>query len=168
LIDRGLNINNVHHLKASKGIFIEVFYKDIKKIYSTGASEISHEGVLHTPELDISLSGAGAIELEAETAKTNINLSGAGVVQLKGETDMLQGHISGAGGLLASDFISKDCDITLSGLGGAEVFVTEKLKATISGVGGIEYGGNPKIIEKQITGFGKINRATDIYDQENN
>jgi hypothetical protein len=60
-----------------------------------------------------------------------------------------------------------DLSVDLSGLGGAEVMATEKLKATITGVGGIVYAGNPKNIEKQITGFGKIKRAKEYIDDEN-
>jgi hypothetical protein len=167
LKDGALNINNVHRLKGSEGISVEVYCRNINKIYSTGASEIVSDGLLKTTSLDISLSGAGAITLEVESAETNVNLSGAGVVELLGETEQLEGHISGAGGLLASEYISKECNITLSGLGGAEVYVTEILTATITGVGGIEYGGNPKVIEKQITGFGKIKRAKEYIEDEN-
>jgi hypothetical protein len=162
-----LNINNVHNLKSTDGIKIDIYYQSIQKIYSTGASRLANDGVLDTDELIISLSGAGAIKLEIHTSVVKVNLTGAGVVKLSGETDIQETHISGAGGLSANELKSKTCSINLSGLGGAEVHVIDKLEATITGVGGIVYSGNPQLIERQVTGFGKIKRAEEFIDREN-
>ncbi|MCK5103338.1 MAG: DUF2807 domain-containing protein [Cyclobacteriaceae bacterium] len=167
LFEQSLNINNVHNLKSSDGIKIEIYYKELNKIYSTGASNMEHKGILVTEELAINLSGVGAIDLEIQTTKVQVNLTGAGVVTLSGDTNFQETHISGAGGLRAFDLKSKGCSINLSGLGGAEVMATEKLEATITGVGGIIYAGNPKVIERQVTGFGKIKRAEEYINEEN-
>jgi len=167
LFDQTLNINNIHNLKSSEGISVEVYYTELSRIYSTGTSNIEHRGVLKTDELILNLSGAGAIELELDASKVKVNLTGAGVVKLSGEVEFQDTHISGAGGLLALDLISSECFINLSGLGGAEVYATEKLEATITGVGGIVFAGNPKVIEKHVTGFGKIKRAKEFIDDEN-
>lgn len=166
VFNQALNINSVHQLKGTEGIKIEIYYTQIDHIHSTGASNIEHEGILANEELTIELSGIGAIDLEIQTTKVSINLTGAGVVTLSGDTDLQETHISGAGGLRAFDLKSAECSIDLSGLGGGEVFVTEKLNATITGVGGIIYAGNPKNIEKQITGFGKIKRSTEYIEED--
>lgn len=166
LFDQTLNINNVHNLKSTDGIMIEIYYKKLNKIYSTGASSLEHEGILVTDELAINLSGVGAIDLEIQTTKVQVNLTGAGIVTLSGDTDFQKTHISGAGGLRAFDLKSNECSINLSGLGGAEVMATKKLEATITGVGSIIYAGNPKVIERQVSGFGKINRAEDYVNEE--
>ncbi|NJN28128.1 MAG: DUF2807 domain-containing protein [Cyclobacteriaceae bacterium] len=163
--DGKLSINNVHNLNGTDGISVEVFYNELNSIYSSGTSRIQHEGPMQSAELLVDLSGAGAIDLDIETSRVEVNLSGAGVIDLSGETDVLEVRISGAGGLMAADLQSVECNIRLSGLGGAEIFVTEKLIASITGVGGIEYGGNPKMIEKQITGFGKIERAKEYLEE---
>lgn len=167
LYDQTLNINNVHNLKGSKGINIEIYYREIDKIYSTGASNIGHDDTLTGEELMINLSGAGAIDLELEIQKVKVNLTGAGVIKLAGQTDILETHISGAGGLSAIELISNECSINLSGLGGAEVYAKEKLEATITGIGGIIYAGNPKLVERQVTGLGKIKRADQYIDEKN-
>lgn len=166
LFDNTLNINNVHRLKGSQGIKVDVYYKSLNKIYSTGASSVENEGILTTDNLAINLSGAGAIDLEIKTTEVNVNLTGAGVISLSGETEYQETHISGAGGLSAKELISDECSINLSGLGGAEVYAVDKLVAKITGVGGIVYGGNPKIIERQVTGFGKIKRAEEYFDED--
>lgn len=167
LFDQTLNINNVHNLKSSEGIKIDIYYKVLDKIYSTGASKVEHKGILTSSDLTINLSGAGAIELEIQSTNVKVNLTGAGVVKLSGKTDYQETHISGAGGLDAIDLVSNECHINLSGLGGAEVYAVEKLEATITGIGGIIYAGNPKLIERQVTGIGKIKPAEEYIEEEN-
>lgn len=162
-----LNINNIHNLKSSEGIDVNIYYKELNQIYSSGASNIEHEGIIVSDKLDLILSGTGAIDLEINARRIEVNLTGAGVVTLAGETDSLETHISGAGGLRAFELISNTSDISVSGLGGAEVFVRESLEASITGIGGIIYAGNPKFIEKQITGLGKIKRADEYINEEN-
>ena len=164
--DNTLNINNVHRLKSTEGIFIKIMYKHIERIHSTGASKIAHEGILETNDLKIDLSGAGSIELDIETQQVKIQMSGAGIIKLAGSTRLQEADISGAGGLLAQDLRSEECEVNLSGLGGANIYATEKLDASITGIGGITYSGNPKLIEKHITGLGKIKRNEEYYDQE--
>ena len=154
-----LNINNVHNLKGSRGIKVEIGYRYIDKIYSTGASKINHDKLFTSEELMLNLSGAGSIEMEIQTQKIHVNLTGAGVVTLSGRAEFQEVQISGAGGLNSIELATSECKINLSGLGGAEIYVTEKLEATITGIGGIQYAGNPKIIERQVTGLGKITRS---------
>lgn len=164
--EESLNINNVHKLKSSDGIFIEVYYQEIDQIYSTGASKIGHEGILDANELNVDLSGAGSVNLEISTNTVKVEMSGAGVIELAGITDREEVHISGAGGMMAEDLKSRECDVNLSGVGGANVYVTEKLEASITGIGGITYSGNPKLIEKQVTGLGKIVRGNDYIEED--
>lgn len=164
--EEALNINNVHKLKSSEGIFIEIYYKSIDHIYSTGMSKIGHEGILESDELIINLSGAGSVKLDIYTHSLEIVMSGAGVIELSGNADIQQTYISGAGGLMAENLKSKECDVNLSGIGGANVYVSEKLGASITGIGGITYSGNPKLIEKQVSGLGKIIRKENFIEEE--
>jgi len=161
-----LNINNIHKLKSSRGIFIEVYYKELSHIYSTGTSKVNHEGILKAEELGIDLSGAGSVNLEIDTRTVKVEMSGAGVIELSGNTDLQEVHISGAGGMMSEHLRSRECDVNLSGVGGARVYVTEKLEASITGIGGITYSGHPQLIEKQVTGLGKIVRSEEYIDEE--
>jgi hypothetical protein len=166
LHDGSLNINNVYTLKGSRGIVVEVYYQTVEQVHSTGNSKISHEGILEAENLRVGLSGAGAIDLEINTDKVQVDMSGAGVVELRGKTRRQETHISGAGGLVAENLISEECYIHLSGLGGASVYVSEKLEASITGIGGITYAGRPNLVEKQITGLGKIQRNENYIEEE--
>ncbi len=154
--NESLNINTIHNLKSSEGIDITINYTTLKGIFSTGTSKITHNNALKTHELTIDLSGTGSIEMEVSADTTDVTMTGAGLVKLSGQTTHLEATLSGAGGLIAEDLVSQNCYISLSGVGGASVNVTEKLDANISGIGGISYSGNPKVMEKRITGLGKI------------
>lgn len=167
LHDGSLNINNVHNLKGSRGIVVEVYYQTLEQVQSTGNSKISLKGILEADHLRVGLSGAGAIDLEIDTDMIKVDMSGAGVVELRGKTRRQEVHISGAGGLVAEKLISEECNVHLSGLGGASVYVSEKLEASITGIGGITYAGSPSLIEKQITGLGKIQRNENYIEEEN-
>jgi hypothetical protein len=156
LLDDEIQINNVHKLKSTRGIFVEIRYSDLEKIVSTGSSSIEHEGTLVVPELEVDMTGTGSVRMAVEAERFKLNLSGAGLVELMGMVEQQEITISGAGGYQATELVSNNCHITLSGLGGAKIHVINLLDATITGVGGIVYSGRPKIIEKQITGFGKI------------
>ncbi len=166
LHDGSLNINNIHNLKGSRGIVVEVYYQKLEQVNSTGNSKISHDGILEAENLRVGLSGAGAIDLEIVSDLVKVDMSGAGVVVLSGKTRIQEAHLSGAGGLMAEKLRSEECNVHLSGLGGASVYVTEKLTASITGIGGITYAGNPNLIEKQITGLGKIQRNENYIEEE--
>ena len=47
-------------------------------------------------------------------------------------------------------------ELSISGAGRADVDVSESLKVAISGAGKVVYSGNPKRVEKDISGAGSI------------
>jgi len=64
--------------------------------------------------------------------------------------------MSGAGKLQAFKLDTKFCRIDISGIGGAEVFVTEELDVQVSGIGGVTYIGDPPRVRRDVSGLGKI------------
>jgi len=102
------------------------------------------------------MDGAGMIDLRIKTEFLKVMLSGAGIVKIAGETNKQELKLAGAGSLKAFDLESKSCKVVVSGLGGAEIYVTEDLDASIEGVGGIEYEGKPLNVRTEINGLGKI------------
>lgn len=109
-----------------------------------------------------SLAGAelsGAVKLEATQLSGDrfaIDASGATKITLAGRANRLIASLTGASRLDAETFQSGDVEISVTGAGRADVIATNSLKAAITGAGRVSYGGNPKSIEKKITGAGKI------------
>ena len=163
-----LYINNMHTLSGTEGIEINITYTTLDDISSSGSSTIKNIGSLKADHLKIDMSGAGAIEMDLEVKNLELALSGAGVVKLTGYAENENFDISGAGGLKAYMLQSKNCVVSLSGIGGAQIYVTEKLEATISGIGGISYRGQPQDIQRHISGLGKIQRSEEYFDEAQN
>src|SRR4249919_3824373 len=81
---------------------------------------------------------------------------GASEVSLDGSVDRLLVDMTGASQLAAAGLQAKTAEISTTGVGDAEVAVTDTLKVVITGAGKVTYSGNPPTIKKQITGAGSI------------
>jgi hypothetical protein len=109
-----------------------------------------------------SLGGAelsGALRLSANQLSGDrfaLDTSGATKVTLSGQASRLLASLTGASRLNAETLQAQDVEVSVTGAGRADVMATNSLKAAITGAGRVSYGGNPKSIEKKITGAGKI------------
>ncbi len=109
-----------------------------------------------------SLGGAdlsGALKLEATGLsgdRFTLETSGATKVTLAGRTRRLVASLTGASKLNAGELQTEEVEISTTGAGKAEVYATNSLKAAITGAGRVTYGGNPKVVQKKVTGAGKI------------
>lgn len=156
--EKKLKIFDKQSIKSKNSIKIYVTYNSLKGISSGGAANIVCGNSLKSDHLQVSMNGAGLMNLKIEATSLDLNLSGAGLINLAGKVKNQNIRISGAGNLDASQLKSKDCDINLSGIGGAQIFVEDNLNAHLSGVGGISYKGNPLNVNREIAGLGRINR----------
>jgi hypothetical protein len=82
--------------------------------------------------------------------------TGAARVTLDGSVDELLADMTGASELKANALQTKTVEISTIGAADAELAVSEILKVAITGAGKVSYSGNPKTIEKHITGAGSI------------
>jgi hypothetical protein len=105
----------------------------------------------------LSLSGAAQTVLSnVKNDKLTIDVSGAGTIKAQGETQLLDITLSGAGALDTKDLQANKVTANVSGAGSVSLFSKEQLDATVSGVGSINYYGNPKVVNKKVTGVGSI------------
>jgi Putative auto-transporter adhesin, head GIN domain len=114
--------------------------------------------VISSPSRDgAKLSGATRfIANQLSGRRFAIESSGAARVLLDGKIDELLADMTGASRLEAQSLQSKTAEISTTGAGHAEVAVTDTLKVSITGAGKVIYSGNPKSIEKHVTGAGSI------------
>jgi hypothetical protein len=109
-----------------------------------------------------SLSGvelSGAVEFQAsqlEGAKFALETSGAAKVTLTGKVNRLLASLTGASKLVAGDLSTEDVEISVTGAGKADVTASNTVRAEITGAGKVTYAGNPKSVDKRITGAGSI------------
>ena len=110
------------------------------------------------PDLNrITISGAGTARVTGvKNENFVINSTGAAKIEAKGETKAVEIRNSGAGLIDAHELRSSKAEVNLSGAGQAEVYASEQLDVTISGVGRVTYAGQPKVINKNISGIGTV------------
>ena len=153
-----VTVSTERNLMSKEGVNVVVRYTELESIYVGGAAILRGDEVIRGEYLEISMSGAGSVELEVELNQLEIDVSGAGAVQLAGRVTEQNIEMNGAGGLDAEGLISEKCEINISGVGGASIHVTDQLIADVSGVGGITYRGDPSDVQKNVSGIGTISQ----------
>lgn len=134
-------------------------YLDTKKSYSTKKPITVR---ITVPDLD-ELTSSGAGEFNVSNIKNDslrFKTSGAATINASGETKTLRIEMSGAGSVATVNLKATDVDVTMSGAGSAEVFASNKLDANISGAGSITYSGDPKVVNKNVSGIGSIEKKS--------
>lgn len=107
--------------------------------------------------LDVRIHGSGDCEFhDLKSEEVFIRIHGSGDLVLDGKTGMLDAGIYGSGNIDARDLEAADVDINVFGSGDSRVTATERLTATVNGSGDVTYYGNPKDIDRQVRGTGRI------------
>ncbi|MBI4861409.1 MAG: DUF2807 domain-containing protein [Candidatus Riflebacteria bacterium] len=115
---------------------VTISVPDLRRLRLSGASKVSIEGVKN----------------EAFT----VDASGAVAVKASGQTRSLTVTLSGAGQVAMGDLHSEKARIESSGAGAVDVWASESLSVHLSGVGAVTYAGNPKTVQKEISGLGTL------------
>ena len=131
-----LEIDWQQNLRPTQGIRIHISSAALKDVELNGAVSLTATN----------LSGAGL----------NLVCNGASSVSLEGSVTNLDVTFSGANRLAAKSLQTQTASVTMNGASSADVTATESLKASISGAGTITYGGNPKSVDQNVSGAGKI------------
>ncbi len=105
----------------------------------------------------IKQSGTGSIFFDNISRDSlAIKMSGSGTMSGKGQVGTLNARISGSGTLNVQQLAAHKVIIKVSGVGEANVQALDKLDVAVQGMGNITYSGNPKSVNKSITGLGKV------------
>ncbi|MBA2743343.1 MAG: DUF2807 domain-containing protein [Chthoniobacterales bacterium] len=131
-----LRIDWIKPLKGTRGIKVNISSPALTRVELNGAVRFAASGLTGTE-----------FYLEA---------NGATKVALDGTVNAMQGEMNGASRLDANGFVTRAMDLSISGAGRAEVNVSQVLKVDISGAGKVIYSGNPKTVDKNISGAGSI------------
>ena len=145
--------NLLSHIETSVG-------GDVLRIEMHGSISPTHgiKIAITSPSLaGASLSGAvGFTAAPISGATYALETSGAAKVTLAGKVNRLLASLTGASKLKAAELPADDVELSVTGAGKADVTASNLLRASITGAGKVSYGGQPKSVEKKITGAGKI------------
>lgn len=127
----------------------------------------SEDNVRPTKGITITLSSAsladvqlnGAVNLTASQLSGHdlkLESNGAADISVAGSVTNLEANLSGASKLNAKSLQTQTATVSLNGAAYGDVTVTDTLNASISGAGVLTYSGNPKSVEKNVSGAGSI------------
>ncbi len=136
--------NGTLYIRGTKGyspqqkLQIIVSTPDVKRFVFDGVGEANLSNIKND-RLEIVVTGVGSFSASGETKEVDIILSGIGSVDAK-------------------NLHAVNAKVNSNAVGSVDLYVTGQLDINSSGIGEINYYGNPKIVNKQAEGIGKINQ----------
>ena len=111
------------------------------------------------PELNsVSNSGAGDVNIaDANSNELKLQSTGAASFDAAGKAKSVTISSTGAGRIDASRLTAEKAKVDISGAASVDVYASDQLDVNVSGVGSVTYGGNPKSVNKSISGIGTVN-----------
>lgn len=112
------------------------------------------------PELSaVSSRGAGDISVtDANSNDLKIESTGAASIKAAGKVKTATFSSTGAGDIDASRLVAEKTKVTVTGAASVNVYASEQLDVSVSGAGSVNYSGNPKTVNKGVSGFGSVNK----------
>jgi hypothetical protein len=138
---------------------VEIRLRSVSRITMSGAADLYAPGVIKSPQLGIDIAGAGLTHFDDLRAdKLHFTISGSGEGQLAGRVDDMRLSVSGRGKVTAPQLQVGNAMVSISGVGNADLWVTDNLRVDISGAGHVTYAGQPKI-RQSISGLGSVDAS---------
>lgn len=139
---------------ASPSVSVSITVPDLTRLEVSGAADAAVRSIT-AEDLEVTISGAGDVDLAADAQQLTLLVSGAGSVTAHGTVQSGSLTISGAGSIEGEDLTVGDANVSVSGAGSVSVRVRDSLQAQASGAGSIVYYGDPRVT-RDVSGAGSI------------
>jgi Putative auto-transporter adhesin, head GIN domain len=136
--DGVLRISNEKDYQGTSPLVVRIKVPDLQRVASMGAGDI-RIAKLKNEKLDVQSTGAARIEAEGETKFVGISSTGAGKVEFY-------------------DLHAERAKVTVTGAAKVDVYASQQLDTTVSGVGQVTYDGNPGVVNKSVSGIGRVSQ----------
>ena len=104
--------------------------------------------------------GAGLTRLNnVQGDRLDVEYAGAGSLVINGKVRHLHIEAEGVGEVDTKGLIAQEADVSFEGIGSVSIYASEKLTADVEGMGNLTYYGNPKIVNKSVSGIGSVTAA---------
>lgn len=101
--------------------------------------------------------GAGQMILrQIHTDRLDIRYRGAGRLEVQGQVRQLSLHAEGVGEIDSKKLQAQIADVHFRGIGAVAVHASERLDASVQGMGTLTYYGNPRTVNKSVSGIGSV------------
>jgi hypothetical protein len=134
--DGVLYITNLQPYHTRQPVVLRIAAPNIERIVSNGAGNFNVSNLKND-----------AFELHS-TGATSFNANG--------QTKSIRIESSGAGKINAGELRAEKANVSISGAASVDVFASDQLDVNLSGVGHVSYSGNPKTVNKNISGLGAV------------
>ena len=130
----------------------------------SGKMEIAGSGTMRAQsvainDLKLEIAGSGRAEVGQLAARTTrLDIAGSGTVIAKGASDDLNVEIGGSGRADFGNVASRTARVEIGGHGDVDIAPTEEAKIEIGGSGDVTLHSNPKELNTEIGGSGRIHR----------
>jgi hypothetical protein len=134
--NKTLHIDTKGSLFPTQKIRIVVSVPNITEFTSDGSTDGDINNI-NNSAFDIGIHGSGKLHVSGKSGTVHINTSGSSKID-------------------ATSLISENSDIQINGSGNIQVYATNSIGVQINGSGTVKYKGEPKSVNQQINGSGKI------------
>jgi len=101
--------------------------------------------------------GAGVMRLNnIRGERLDVNYRGAGRLAIDGEVRELRLRAQGVGEVDTKSLLAQEADVSFEGIGSVNIYAKEKLNANVRGMGNLTYYGNPRVVNKSVSGIGSV------------
>lgn len=144
----------------SEAMNIYITVTSLEALYTSGGSDVYSKGIIKARELEIRASGGSDLYMELDAERLTCNTSGGSDARLKGQVEKIRLTCSGG-----SDFDGKELDINeaevrTSGGSDSYIRVNGELDVQASGASDVYLYGNPKIVNKRVSGASDFHRKS--------
>jgi len=130
----------------------------------SGKMEIAGSGTIKADtiaidDLKMAIAGSGRTEIGQLTSRTvETGIAGSGTMIAKGSADDLKIEIAGSGRADFGGVTSRNARVEIGGHGDVDIAPTDLAKVNIGGSGDVNLHSNPKQLQTEIGGSGRIHR----------
>ncbi|GAB2823533.1 head GIN domain-containing protein [Ferruginibacter profundus] len=144
----------------NKKLRVYVSFKNLELIDASGACDVQVAGVITTPALSLSMSGASDFKGAVKVSSLKMDLSGASDVIIKGIANTVSIESSGASDVSGYDLVTDVCNAKASGASDINITVNKELNANVSGSSDISYKGSGEVREVHTSGSSSVSRKS--------
>src|ERR1051326_1146301 len=134
-----LAVSSDERYHAGSGVVLRITLPELTAVTSRGAGDVTIADV-NGNDLKIESFGAASIKAAGKVKTAAISSTGAGDID-------------------AAKLQTVSAKVNVTGAATVNVFAGDQLDVTVTGVGSVNYSGNPKTVNKNVGGFGSVNKA---------
>ncbi|PKP13709.1 MAG: DUF2807 domain-containing protein [Bacteroidetes bacterium HGW-Bacteroidetes-3] len=144
---------NVHWAKA-RNVYLTT--ETISKINASSGASVKSENTIQTASLDLDASSGSTMKIHTNANEIKSESSSGSNITIFGKSKNLTANASSGSSIKANELKTENAFTKVSSGANIDINVTQKLSAEASSGGSIDYGGNPKVVDKETSSGGSV------------